>query len=70
MSAEELMHEAFSYLNAFKRARALEQVERQKGNNDKAAMHKLSQYESFDKLELSMRALQKNIRGQEADTDH
>lgn len=64
MSKEELITEAFGNLNAFKRARALEQIERQKGNHERAAMYKLRQYEYIDKLELGLRAIQRETRNQ------
>jgi hypothetical protein len=62
ITKEELMQEAFNNLNAFKRSRALEQVERDRGNHDKASKHKLQQYECIDKLELSLRGINKALR--------
>jgi len=62
MTTPDLMKEAFDNLNGFKRSRALEQVEREKGHINNASGHKLRQYEYIDKLELSLRAIQKEIR--------
>lgn len=66
MTREDLIKEAFNHLNAFKRSRALEQVEREKMNHDKAMQHRLHQFENVDKLELTLRAIQKNYRIEEA----
>lgn len=63
MSKEELVKEAFKYINSFKRSRALEQLEKEKGNFDNMNFRKLQQYEMIDKLELSLRAIQKELRG-------
>lgn len=65
MTTPDLMKEAFDNLNGFKRSRALEQVERERGHVNNAAGHKLRQYEYVDKLELSLRAIQKELRSRE-----
>ena len=62
LSNQELVKKAFTYLNAFKRHRALEQINRQDGNHDQGNYHELKAYQLFDNLELSLRAIQKGLR--------
>lgn len=60
MSEQDLIQEAFYLINAFKRHRALEQIERRKGGEYQ--YHQLKQYQTLDELELSLRAIQKAWR--------
>lgn len=53
---------AFRNLNSFKRARALEKIEKKNGNYEKSQYQRLRQYELIDELELCLRAIQKNER--------
>lgn len=58
MSTEDLITQAFNNINAFKRHRALELTDPLEDRNK----HKLAQYEYIDKLELTLRAIQKKQR--------
>jgi hypothetical protein len=69
MSKEDLVKEAFKYINSFKRFRALESIEKEKGNYAEANHTKLKQYEMIDKLELSLRAIQKDLRGSDSNNE-
>jgi hypothetical protein len=60
MTKQDLMSEAFKNLNAFKRSRALEAVAREKGDSKEAHFQRMRQYETIDRLELSLRALQRD----------
>ena len=62
MTEQDLVTKAFSYLNAYKRHRALTQINRLEGNRDQANFHELKQYQFIDSLELSLRAIQKGLR--------
>lgn len=68
-SQMDLIKIAFKNLNAFKRVRALENIE--KGNKDynKAQYYKLRQYELIDELELALRAIQSGQRNLEDDNE-
>jgi hypothetical protein len=64
MTKEDLMLEAFGALNSFKRHRALVDIKPQ----DKQ-YHTIQMYKMFDKLELSLRAINKEFRSNsEGDT--
>jgi hypothetical protein len=58
MTKEDLITEAFGALNSFKRHRALVDIKPQ----DKQ-YHTIQMYKMFDKLELSLRAINKEFRG-------
>lgn len=62
MSSQDLFKVAFSRLNDFKRHRALAKEAEMEGNREKENYHILKQYQLFDSLELSLRALQKDSR--------
>jgi hypothetical protein len=62
MGQQDLISEAFKYLNGYKRARALEQIERDKGETQRTVFRRVEQYELIDKLELTLRAIQRQIR--------
>ena len=59
-----LMKQTFDYWNAFKRYQTLEEIEREKGNIEESRWHELNKYKTMNKLELSLRALQKELREQ------
>jgi type IV secretory pathway VirD2 relaxase len=63
LTKEDLIREAFYLINGFKRSRALEMIEKEKGNRENSTYQKLKQYELIDRLELSLRAIQKEMRG-------
>jgi flavoprotein len=60
MTKEDLISEAFGALNSFKRHRALKEI---KPLTSDRQYHELQMFKMFDKLELSLRAIQKEIRG-------
>lgn len=63
MTALDLIQEAFGALNSYKRHRALKEIK----VNDRQ-YHELQMYKMFDKIELSMRAIQKELRhGEESE---
>lgn len=62
MSANELIQEGFSYLNSFKRHRALREIK----TND-TQYNELQMYKMIDKLELTLRAINKELRGNDDD---
>ena len=64
MSKEDLMQEAFGYLNSFKRHRALIDIKQ----HDKQ-YHELQMYKMLDKLELSLRAINKEFRTMESEIE-
>lgn len=69
MNHAELCHQAFYYLNSFKRHRALEQIRKNEGKESEATYNQLKQYQFIDALELALRAIQKSVRdGQVEDT--
>ncbi|WP_195536202.1 hypothetical protein [Bacillus paralicheniformis] len=55
-----LMKQTFNDYNCFKRALTLEEIEHEKGNDAKTI--ELTKYKTLAKLELSLRALQSEIR--------
>ena len=57
MGKEELIQEAFGALNSYKRHRALFEIK----SHDRQ-YHELQMYKMFDKIELSLRAINKEIR--------
>jgi hypothetical protein len=57
-----LMKQCFDNWNALKRYQTLEEIEREKGNIDEARKMELLKYKTMAKMELSLRALQKEIR--------
>lgn len=65
---EHLIKQAFRHLNAYKRFRALEQNEREKGNHESADRLELNKYRATDQLELTLRGLQTEIRKTEGDS--
>lgn len=56
-----LMKQCFENLNNLKRSMTLEEIERDKGNIDKAMQHELMKYRMLARLELSMRGLQNEL---------
>ena len=62
-----LMKQCFDNWNALKRFQTLEEIEREKGNVDEARKHELMRYKSMMKMELALRALQKEIRKEEGE---
>lgn len=60
-----LIKQCFKEWNALKRFQTLEEVEREKGNIDQARYYELQKYKTQAKLELSLRALQKEIYKEE-----
>lgn len=62
MTKADLIHKAFGFINNFKRHRALREIE----DYSKREHHELQMYKQIDQLELTLRALNKEIR-QEAD---
>jgi hypothetical protein len=64
LSTDELVGKAFYYLNSFKRHRALANIEKSGGNYEEFLKNELKQFQFFDNLELTLRALQKEIRGE------
>ncbi|WP_033829038.1 hypothetical protein [Bacillus andreraoultii] len=70
----ELCREAFQAINSFKRSRCLTQQYRKEGDELKSQYHELKMYKEFDRLELALRAIQKNERivqyRQEHDDEH
>jgi hypothetical protein len=64
MGKEELITEAFGYLNSFKRHRSLFEIK----PHDKM-YHELQMYKMVDKLELAMRAIKKEMRNDNITTE-
>lgn len=60
MTKEDLIQEAFGALNSFKRHRALSEI---KGNSSDKQYHQLQMFKMIDKLELGLRAINKELRG-------
>lgn len=58
MTKEDLIGEAFTLLNSYKRHRALKEIKPQEKQ-----YHELQMYKTMDRLELSLRAIQKELRG-------
>lgn len=66
MTKQDLIREAFSAINNFKRHRALLDI---KGHSEKE-YHELKMYKMIDQLELALRAINKDLRGEtEAETE-
>lgn len=59
---KDLISQAFSYVNDFKRSRTIAEASRKDNNMDKAIFNELKQYKSIDGLELTLRAIQKGLR--------
>jgi hypothetical protein len=57
MTKEDLIQEAFGALNSYKRHRALKDIKK----NDKS-YHEIQMYKMIDKIELSLRAINKECR--------
>ncbi|AMQ66660.1 head-tail joining protein [Bacillus phage Mgbh1] len=62
LTQRELIDKAFTYLNAFKRHRALAHIKRNERDYEKANYHEMRAYQTFDSLELSLRAIQRGQR--------
>ena len=67
MTKQDLFKSAFDALNSFKRNRALEEISRTDGDNAKGNLHALYQYKDIDRLELALRALQRDSYKPEGD---
>lgn len=59
MSTKDLIAEAFTLINSFKRHRALQDI---KPTKEDKQFHELQMYKKIDELELSLRAIQKDLR--------
>lgn len=57
MSTHDLIQEAFGYLNSFKRHRALHDIK-----DADTRYNELQMYKMIDRLELALRAINKDIR--------
>lgn len=55
------MKQCFDNWNAIKRFQTLEEIEREKGNTEQARYYELQKYKAQGKLELSLRALQREL---------
>lgn len=62
MSTQDLVAEAFTLLNSYKRHRALKDI---KPDRTEKQYHELQLYKKIDELELALRAIQKSIREQQ-----
>lgn len=58
MTKQDLIKEAFRKIDMFKRHRALWDIE----GFDKRSFHELQMYKMIDQLELSLRAINKELR--------
>lgn len=58
----ELIREIFKAINSFKRSRTLYEKYRKEGDEQKALYHELRMFKEFDRIELGVRAIQKNER--------
>jgi hypothetical protein len=56
------MKYVFNHLNSFKRNRALAEIRKEEGKQEQSQFHELMSFKDIDKLELQLRALQKEIR--------
>ena len=65
----ELLQMAFAHINAYKRARARADYDRKEGKRDSADVWELKKFRSIDGLELTLRAIQKDLREMGEDTD-
>jgi ribulose 1,5-bisphosphate carboxylase large subunit-like protein len=57
MGTNELIQEAFGYLNSYKRHRALVDIKK-----DDKKYHELQMYKMIDRMELALRAINKEVR--------
>jgi hypothetical protein len=57
MTQQDLVQEGFTYLNSFKRHRALAEIKQNDRN-----YHTLQMYKMIDNIELTLRAINKEIR--------
>jgi hypothetical protein len=64
MSKEDLIQEAFGAINSFKRHRALVEIKPHDKN-----YHELQMFKMIDKLELSLRAINKEFRNTTGDDE-
>jgi hypothetical protein len=64
MGANDLIQEAFGALNSYKRHRALREIK----VNDRI-FHDLQMYKMIDKIELALRAINKELREQNDDAN-
>lgn len=62
---EELIKDAFKYLNTYKRFRAMNDSARSRGNNTEAEGLELKMYKAIDQLELTLRGIQRAEREEE-----
>jgi hypothetical protein len=62
-----LMKQCFDNWNALKRFQTLEEIEREKGNVEQARYYELQKYKTQAKMELSLRALQKELYKEEGE---
>jgi hypothetical protein len=64
MTELEQIKQLFDYLNSFKRNRALAEIRKEAGRPEQAQFHELMSFKDIDKLELGLRALQKEFKQQ------
>lgn len=60
----DLIDIAFVNINAYKRHRAMADSSRMEGNTDRAIYHELKMYKHFDAIELALRGIQREIKGE------
>lgn len=65
-----LMKQCFDNWNAIKRFQTKEEIEREKGNTEQARYYELQKYKAQGKLELSLRALQREITKEEGEEEN
>lgn len=58
MTTQDLIQQAFRSIDTFKRHRSLKELE----SYDKRDFHELRMYKMIDQLELSLRAINKDLR--------
>ncbi|MBL5833281.1 hypothetical protein HV417_02210 [Bacillus sporothermodurans] len=63
-----LMKQCFDNFNAFKRYQTKEEIEREKGSVEQARYFELQKYKTQAKLELSLRALQRELYKEEEES--
>jgi hypothetical protein len=66
---KELLQMAFAHINAYKRARARADYDRKEGKRESADIWELKKFRAIDGLELTLRAIQKDLREISEDTD-
>jgi hypothetical protein len=59
---QDLINDAFKYINAFKRHRTMQSEARYKANHVEAQIQELKMYQTFDSLELTIRGIQRMER--------